>query len=269
MITSVRIEVPQDIYDALHLEQEIRRQASGKKTAMAVIILEYCSSWMNHKGNAPADSTIGSAVSPNNNQQSPATTQASLNDLLQLEKKLKEREENIQKAERYNNQRQNELNEAFLELNDKQSEVLDQKEQAIEKKEQAKQISLDCTHDKWVIEKLTADNAAKDSTIQHQKTEIENLKNNVIKSLQKIENNTKSNIFMDYIVPLLPSIIPIVLFFITNKKIAEIAELNPIQTELKHIYNKISAEDENKLNGILRTTIDQNVKVKDSVPSKT
>lgn len=269
MITSVRIEVPQDIYDALRLEQEIRRRASGKKTAMAVLILEYCSLWMNHKENASEDSTMGSPASPNINQQSLATTLPSLNDLLIFEKKLKEREENVQKAERYNNQRQNELNDGFLELAEKQSEVLEQKEQAIEKKEQAKQISLDCAHDKWAIERLTADLAAKDNTIQHQKTEIENLKNTVLKSLHKIEQSTKSNVFMDYILPILPSIIPIILFFITNKKIADIAELNPIQTELKHIFNKLSPEDEKKFSGILRTTIDQNVKVKKAEMSKT
>jgi hypothetical protein len=109
----------------------------------------------------------------------------------------------------------------------------------------------------WQFEQQTKELADKTDNNKKLKQENVQLKDNIIKILQKIDQQTEKSIIFDYIVPFMPSIISIIGFFMTNRKIDNIQELLPVQEEIGNIMKKLSDPDKKKLSEKLKESLNR------------
>lgn len=161
----------------------------------------------------------------------------------------------MQNKERRLVNRVEEIKEKENELTEKSQKTLQDWNNLLDSKEQSHQIILDKVQQKWQFEQQINELNEKNEAIKKMKQENVQLKEDVIKILRKIDQQTEKNVIFDYIVPFLPSVISIIGFFITNRKIDNIQELNPIQVEIGNIMKKLNDTDRKNLSAKLEESL--------------
>jgi len=260
MTTSVRIKVPQEAYDALRIEQEKRKKIAGKKTAIADIMLEYCCNWMQNQDGVEQLDSVQEGSDNNHYNRTALKLMPTTTDLMLIRNDLESKQKDIKNREDYFIQLQSDFNDKILEFSDKKEGLLKLKSEALDTMEKARAMNLDNAHNKWALEIIQKEIDAKSEVIQKQETELKFLRSNVLNTLELIAKNTESNFLTKYILPVLPSVLTVFGFIYTNKKIANMKELRPIQAELNNIYKKLKPEDQKMLDAHIKDTIEKNVK---------
>jgi hypothetical protein len=271
--TGIRLEVEPWLYNVLIEEQEGRRQKTGRKHALSTLILEFCTKGLSfsrcflpvsgnfvqkksdfeQKKDDPVQNFEGSVQQ--NSVQNALLSPLNLDEIAKLKETLLRKEQDLLEKERGMALREQEIADKETELEEKALRTLEHWNDLLDSKEQSMQKS-----NEKILQKLEMDHQSKELTektelIKNLKKENERLKEHTLKILQKIDRQTEKNILLDYIVPFLPSIISIIGFFITNKKIENIQELNPIQTEIGNMMKKLSDTDKEKLSTKLEESL--------------
>lgn len=263
--TGIRLEVEPWLYNVLIEEQEERRQKTGRKHALSALILEFCTKGLSfsrcslpvsgnfvqkksdfeQKKDDPVQNFEGSVQQ--NSVQNALLSPINLDEIANLKETLLRKEYDLLEKERGMALREKEIADKETELEEKALKTLEHWNDLLDRKE----LSMQKSNEK-ILQQLEMDHQRKELTekaelIKNLKKENDGLKEHTLKILQKIDQQTEKNILLNYIVPFLPSIISIIGFFITNKKIENIQELNPIQTEIGNMMKKLSDTDKEKL----------------------
>jgi hypothetical protein len=239
-------------------EQEQRKQKTGKKQSLSTIILEFCTKGLSVSSHF-AQNRTGSVqkkddsvqnfqgFEQNNTENNPLISKSDLDEIARLKENLLRQQQELQSKEHRLESRETEIKEKESELTEKTQKVLQEWNEFLVSKEQSQQKSFDKIGQRWQFEKQIQELDDKKETIKRLKQENIQLKEDFIKTLRKIDQQTEKNVIFDYIVPFLPSVISIIGFFITNRKIDNIQELDPVQAEIGNIMKKLSNTDKKKL----------------------
>jgi DNA repair exonuclease SbcCD ATPase subunit len=264
--TGIRLEVEPWLYQVLIEEQEQRRLKTGRKQSLSTIIIEFCTKGLTVFGLSvqnKADSVQKNSDSvfniqgfvQNNHDNNPPMYQTNLYEIAKLKETLLRQEQELQEKEHRLANKESEIKEKENELVEKSKKTIHEWNEILDNKEKAEQKSLDNIQLKWKFEQQTKELADKTESNKKLKQDNYQLKEDIIRILQKIDQQTEKSIIIDYIVPFLPSIISIIGFFITNRKIDNIKELLPVQEEIGNIMKKLSDTDKKKLSEKLEESL--------------
>ncbi len=242
--TGIRLEVPQDIYERLLTEQEKRRIKTGKKPALAAIIIDLCSIKLEEIENVHYD-----VHSVQKNVQNPEHTDSvKENELFNIEKRLKKREEQLAIREKSLLEQERKLSEREKEIFNDKMEILDMKSKVLDEREKLLQKTLEGTESIIEMKLLQNESKHKDEKIQQLREELSNAKS----KLQKIKEERKESepkTFWEQIKPFLPFISGglglIAGYFIVKKN--NKPELPPVLKEIAGLFDHLSEEDQKKL----------------------
>jgi len=238
--TGIRIEVPQNLYERLQAEQEQRRLKTGKKPALAAIILEFCSKTLDLNPNAHSDvhSVHDSVHRIEHSKATDYDNEKRLkhweDKLIAFNKTLQEREKNVK----------NEEKEVFKEKMD----VFDLRTKVMDEREKAHQKALAATE--MIFEKTLLQNELKQKNerIEYLSKELSFIKDKLLATL-KGQSKNDSNSFWEQIKPYLPYIGGVIAllatYLIANK--ADKPSLPPILKELAGVFDGLSEKDKQAL----------------------
>jgi hypothetical protein len=264
--TGIRLEVEPWLHEILTKEQEQRRQKTGRKQSLSTIIIEFCTKGLtvsNHivQNNSCSVQTSDASVQnfqgfvQNKPDVESRIYQTGLDDITKLKESLlreqqdlKEKERRLAIKEHEIKERENELTERTRQANQEWNEILDIKGQSQLK-------NIDKIQLNWLNEQQQKELCDKTETIKKLKQENVQLKEDIIKTLRKIDQQTGKSVILDYIVPFLPSVISIIGFFMTNRKIDHIQDLSPIQAEIGNLMKKLNETDRQKLSTKLEESL--------------
>lgn len=252
MTTNIRIEADDVLYNALVQEQERRRLKSTRKISLSTLIIEFCTKCLSEIMHNEQNSGQNEQRKDTGNNEMNISGQENehyLRDkMFKKQHDFKEKEQNLNIREQNILNREREINTRLYELMKEQEELLDRKEQLQEE-------DPDTEHLQWLVKQMDSELKQKSETINEYKKETALQKDQIIKILLRLEQKSEKNILMDYIVPFLPSVISIIGFFLTNRKINSIQELSPIQTEINNIMKKLSGAEKERFNALLTENI--------------
>ena len=184
METSVRIEVPEDLYSMILKEQESRKKRDGRKTAIAEIILEYFRLGMEKTGSNYGEvSEFAEIVSESGGDDH---NRILLNDLLKFEKQLKKREESLHKTEHELVQARIEINIGYSDLHEKQMQTLEFKERALDTVEKTLGTQSKFNQLQAEVNNLKSVIVDKEQQIDMLKKETKDYREKILKSLNLI-----------------------------------------------------------------------------------
>jgi len=264
--TGIRLEIEPWLYRILIEEQEQRRQKTNRKQPLSAILLEFCT-----KGLTVSECSVqnqphsvqkisGSVQNfqgfeQNNSESIPEMYKINVDEITKLKETLLRQSQELQDKARHLASKEHEIKEKENEITEKKHKALQEWNEILDSKEQSQQKSMDRIQQQWHIEQQNKELEDKKEVTKKLKQENIQLKEDVIKILHKIDQQTEKNIIFDYIVPFLPSVISIIGFFLTNRKIDNIQELNPIQAEIGNIMKKLSDADRKKLSTKLEESL--------------
>lgn len=235
--TGIRLEVTQDLYERLQTEQEKRRIKTGKKPALSVIIMDFCTEKLEENENVHSDvQTVQKSVH-NAEHSNSGKDEVHSN----TEKRLKNWEEKL-------SIKNITLQEQEKEIFKKKMEVLDLKNKVLDEREKLQQKALEGTETIIEMKLLQNESKHKDERIQRLETELSIAKS---KSQRTHEDRKESQpqTFWEQIKPFLPVISGgiglIAGYFIAQKN--KKPELPPVLKELAGLFDHLSEEDQKKL----------------------
>ena len=192
----------------------------------------------------------------NNHNDGSQVPQINLDEIARFKEILLRQQQNLHDKERRLATREREIKEKEQELTEKTLKTLEEWNKLLDCKEQSQQKNFDKAPQKWQIEQQSQELIDKNEAIKKMKQENIQMKEDIIKTLRKIDQQTEKNVIFDYIVPFLPSVISIIGFFMTNRNINNIQELSPVQEEIGNIMKKLNDTDRK----ILSTKLDESLK---------
>jgi len=245
--------------DVLLLEQGKRKEINSRKTAIAEIMLEYCSQWIKHKDSIQEAAIVPTISGQDNNSMvlQKLTLAPTSTDLLIYEKKLEEKEEVLRTKEVFINRNRTELENDRMRFFAEKEDLIRIKEENMIYMYNAREEVQKSIENKTLYRISQNEITQKNDIIYKKDKEIESLKKDILKSLKTIEDNTKKNIFTDYILPSLPLLANIIGSLILNKKITKMEELKPIVAE---IGENIKAANIQSMSDIEKTLGNKDVK---------
>ncbi|MBI5541232.1 MAG: hypothetical protein HY951_14295 [Bacteroidia bacterium] len=134
--TGIRLEVPQSLYESLQTEQEKRRIKTGKKPALAAIIMDFCSEKLEENENAHSfvhsvhESIHSSEISNSGINKTGSDNEKKLR---QWEEQLAIKNKSLQEQERKLKEQEKEIFKEKIEVLDLKSKVLDEREKIQQK----------------------------------------------------------------------------------------------------------------------------------------
>ncbi|MBI5542188.1 MAG: hypothetical protein HY951_19180 [Bacteroidia bacterium] len=158
--TGIRLEVPQSLYERLQAEQEKRRFNTGKKPALALIIMDYCLEKLDE----------------NDVQQSILFSEQPGSEINMIdshtEKRLRLWEEQLFMKQKSSQERENRLNEREKEILQEKNTVLEIKSKLLDEREKFQQKTFEGTES--IIEQKLLQNELKykDEKIQRLENEL-------------------------------------------------------------------------------------------------
>lgn len=262
----IRLEVEPWLYQVLMEEQGQRKQKSGRKQSLSAIILEFCTKGLSVSGqpvqNKPSSvQKIGSFVQnlagsvQNTPEDSPEMSKPTFDEIAKLKENLLRQGHELQRKECHLAIREQEIKEKEVELAERVQEALQQWNEFLDRKEQLQQKNLHNIQQRMQLEQQIQELNDKKETIIKLKQENIQLKDDVIKTLRKIDQQTEKNVIFDYIIPFLPSVISIIGFFVTNRKIDNLNELDPVQTEIGNIMKRLNDTEKKMLSAKLEESL--------------
>jgi DNA repair exonuclease SbcCD ATPase subunit len=265
--TGIRLEIEPWLYRILIEEQEQRRQKTNRKQPLSAILLEFCT-----KGLTVSEYSVQNQAHSvqknsgyvqnfqgfehnNDSESTPEMYKVNVDEITKLKETLLRQRQELQDKDRHLASREQEIKEKENEITEKKHKALQEWNEILDIKEQSQQKSIDRIQQQGHIEQQIKELEVKKEAIKMLKQENMQLKEDVVKILHKIDQQTEKNIIFDYIVPFLPSVISIIGFFLTNRKIDNIQELNPIQSEISNIMKKLSDADRKMLSTKLEESL--------------
>ncbi|MEI6122051.1 MAG: hypothetical protein WCQ95_00345 [Bacteroidota bacterium] len=104
----------------------------------------------------------------------------------------------------------------------------------------------------------------KNVEIQELKDEIKFFKTSVLNMLDKIDDKTNSNVLRDWVIPILPSVLVIIEYFITNQNIKSINDIKPLINDVKDFFADMPSDQKQKYSDMLFDMLNNNKNKKDS-----
>jgi len=244
--TGIRLEVPQDLYERLQTEQEKRRVKTGKKSALATIILEFCSEKLEENENVHSDvQTVQKSV-----QNSEYPNSAINKTDSDIEKRLRKWEEQLSLKNKSLQEQERRLKEQEKEIFNEKMEILDLKSKVLDEREKLQQKTLEGTESIIELKLLQNESKHKDEKIQRLETELSIAKSKTQRANKdRKESESKPKTIWEQIKPFLPTIAGglalIAAYFIAQKN--KKPELPPVLKEFVGLFDHLSEEDQKKL----------------------
>jgi hypothetical protein len=252
---SVRIELPEDDYRILVSEQQKRRGDSGKKVSLNDLALEYFTAGLqaglrglNHDSEYDSATTESSTLQVRKKALELSEKEKQFE---AKENKLKVRESDLRYSENELREREQKLIENYNEFYEKRDDFTDEREKSWEK-------LVDSGSQKVQLEFYKNSLNQKDVEIQDLKDEIKFLKISVLSALDKIDDKTDSNILRDWIIPILPSVLVIIGYFITNQSIKSIKDIKPLINDVKDFFADMPSEQKQKYTDMFFDMVNNN-----------
>jgi hypothetical protein len=241
--TGIRIEVSSEFYSKLIDEQEKQRKLSGKKPALANVILELSKSGLKHK--YEDKSILASEL----HYQTTSTTQTVelKNMLLKKEQEIKEREKELDAREVEIRNREFDLIERDKSVSKKTIILMEQREELSHQKEQMNSKSTELIKLNILNENLNDQLCEKENQIIFFQKDINEMKNKTYKLLIRIDSNTQTSTFMKYIVPFLPVVSSIIGAVILGKKIENKENLGEVEIEILKQFNSLNPDAQSEV----------------------
>ncbi len=245
--TGIRIEMPNDIHKLLSDEQKKRKELIGKTVPLASIVLEYFSI-----GFRSELTVLNNRIKDNGSVKNEVQ---SIIDKTQNEKKLEVLENNLKSLERELNFKEKELRGRERDYYEQIEDIFEKKEQLFEEKEKIRQIGLENVDNVINVKMISLECEKKDEEIKQLKEMVKYLKEQVLKALSKLDNKPDKSILIDYILPLLPTVVSAMGFYFTNKNINKNELKIPFTSELEEACKKLGINEIEKLSEMLKETI--------------
>lgn len=264
--TGIRLDVEPWLYDTLVEEQEQRRLKTGRKQSLSTIIIEFCMKGLtvselfvqkttqSELENTSSVQNIQGSVQ-NNTIKTTEIIQINVDEIAKIKETTLRREQELQLKEQRLAFREREITEKENELSEKNQKSIKEWNELLDNKEKSQHKSLDKIHMRLQLEQQNKELNDKTEAFKKLKQENTQMREDIIKILRKIDQQTEKSVIFDYIVPFLPSVISIIGFFMTNRKIDNLQELNPIQTEIGIIMKKLSDADRKNLSSKLEESL--------------
>ncbi|MBI5539064.1 MAG: hypothetical protein HY951_03330 [Bacteroidia bacterium] len=131
--TGIRLEVPQSLYERLQAEQEKRRFKTGKKPALALIIMEYCLEKLDENEN-----DVQKCIHPSE-QSDLETNKIDSN----TEKRLRRWEEQLFMKQKLSQEKEIRLNEREKEILQEKNNLLEIKSKLLDEREKFQQKTFE------------------------------------------------------------------------------------------------------------------------------
>lgn len=242
--TGIRIEVPQDLYLKLQEEQEKNRTKTGKKQALATIILKICSERF----------LIGEIVQNDvhfvqENVQKPERTGSDLEKAsLGTEKRLLQWDERLSRWEKSLQEKEKRIKEQEKEIYQEKMIILDSKSKLLEEREKSHKQTLEGTEKLFELKILQNELNHKDEKIQQLTRELGSLKGTV-HTAKRDHKQAEPKTFLETIKEYLPWIltaIGIIALYLLAKKGSKQALPDDLKG-LAPFFDGLSEEDQKLL----------------------
>jgi hypothetical protein len=255
--TGIRIEVSQDFYLKLLDEQNKQKSLTGRKPALADIILNLCQKgikYQNEKIAAQQTAFPAKLKDQSNDPIRENTLAAKEKELLSKEKELRTWEAELREREFDLIEKSKTINETAETLMEQRNDIYDQKETLQEK-----------SHEPIILkiqkESLEREINSKNLQMQNMQQELNDLRRNVYKTILNIDRKTESNIFMKFIMPALPLIAVFISTLILKDKLQSEENLSQAEKDILKSYNELDPKDQEEINKYLRDILNKGDKV--------
>jgi DNA-binding protein len=193
----------------------------------------------------------------NNFEKTTKIPQINIDEIAKIKETLLRQEQELYFREQRLTYREREIAEKENELSEKNQKYIKEWNKLLDSKELSEQKCLDKVQMRLQLEQQNRDLVDKSEAVKKLKLENIQLREVIIKTLRKIDQQTEKSVIFEYIVPFLPSVISIIGFFMTNRKIDNLQELNPVQAEIGNIMKKLSDADRKSLS----TKLEESLKI--------
>jgi len=166
--TGIRLEVPQSLYERLQAEQDKRRIKTGKKTALAAIIQEFCSEKLEENENILSD--VHDVHESVHNSENPDSGR--IKTISDTEKRLRQWEEQLSIKLKLSQERERMLNEREIEILQEKNDVLEIKSEVLDEREKLQQKTYEGTESMIEHQLLKNESKYKDERIQRLEKEL-------------------------------------------------------------------------------------------------
>lgn len=239
--TGIRIDVTHEIHKLLLEEQKKRSASKGKSSSLSSIVLEYFTFGLkaslaglsqNTENNENGFFDLPSAIEIHEKatelEKKAKELEIRENSIVKLEKEKRSDETNIRIREK---DFYNELDEFY----EKKDNFISEREKSFEK---LIEISTQKAELKFQMEMLNI----KDEEIKNLKKDIDFFKNSIISQLDSLDENSESNIWHDWVIPILPSVLIIISYFLNNQNIKSIKDIKPFISDIEKLFDSIEPE---------------------------
>lgn len=242
--TGIRLEVPQDLYEKLQAEQEKQRIKSGKKPALSVIIMDFCTEKLEESENVHSDVEIVQKSVHNAEHSNLSKDKVDSN----TEKRLQKWEEQLLIKNKSLQEQERKIKEQEKEIFKEKMEVLDLKSKVLDEREKLQQKTLEVTESIIELKLLQNESKHKEEKIQQLKEELSIAKSKS-KKIQEERKESEPKTFWEQIKPFLPVIsggIGLIAGYFIAKNNNK-PELPPVLKEFAGLFDHLSEEDQKKL----------------------
>jgi len=257
-LNSVKIQMPQQLYDMLKRDQERMRQQDGKKTSLADLIIHYCHSFLENKEEImslifakktkviSADGSMMPCLEGSTPQVNEVLKKTAEEELWQQEQELQDRGKKL-------DQRETSLTEKHKQLLRIKEDNMNLMINTVKQKEENLYSSVNSKFQEERVKVLTAELDKKDHEVRQLRSELHDKDKTLDKmmtSLSRIENNTKKTIW-DSIKPFIPVVSNIVTYFLAKRDMEKGLNLEDIRSDLAKAINGSSPEAQKAILDVL------------------
>ncbi|MEI8202834.1 MAG: hypothetical protein WCH34_07475 [Bacteroidota bacterium] len=209
----IRIDVPTEIHNLLNEEQKRRKTTTGKTTPLSSIALEWltCGLQMNLAG-------ITTSYQDSVNGDSTLKVQQKAIEVTQKEKQLDDKENRLRVWENDISQKEKNIRIQEKELYNQYDELYSSKDDFLNEKEKWMKKIAETSVTKIQLEDLSEKLKQKDDEIRTLKEDKKFFKKTV---LERLDEKSDSNVWREWIIPILPSALLILEYLLRKNKSAK------------------------------------------------
>ncbi|MEI6766976.1 MAG: hypothetical protein WCM76_15200, partial [Bacteroidota bacterium] len=172
-------------------------------------------------------------------------------ELVTKEKTLEAKASRLESMERSLSLQDHELRSKEVEICETYDELCQKKLEFTEAKEKSWEKISEISLNKFRIEQLEKEVKRKDEENTHLKVEMSDNHKKLLYELEKVckklDDKPDKNLWRDWIAPIVPDILIIVGYFITNKNIASMKDIEPLINKVHEKFKDIKPENQQKI----------------------